>query len=1305
MKRRLIIILVFLMAFSNANLLEANADNYENGFHAYDNGDGTVTIYWYEGQDKDLVIPDTIGGKSVTGIGNAFSNKGLTSVVIPDSVKNIGNHAFYINELTDVIIPSSVTSVGEGAFSSNKLTSVSIPNSVTTIEKDTFYYNPLTNVTIPDSVTTIEDYAFASNQLTTLIIPNSVTSIGENAFSQNKLTTLEIPNSVVNIEKSAFANNGLTEVVIPDSITSIKDYVFYNNKLTNVTIPDSVTSIEMFAFRQNQLTDVTISKNVKSIGEHAFSDNWLSAIAIPDRVTNIGNYAFTNNQLQSVTIPDSITWIGENVFSNNQLQSVVIPNRVTGIGNYAFHNNQLQSVTLPESVTSIGTSAFSENKLQMITIPENVTDIGSTAFHINQLQSVKIFNKEVNFGGSYVFTGNPNIVIYSPSDSTAKTYAEQNGHKWGMLYIAVEGVMTSHATLNLIAGGAPETLTATVTPANATNKNVTWESGNPAVAEVDANGVVTPKSEGVTLITATTVDGNISASSVVFVAPAVKVTGVTLNQGSLNLVVGGTPEKLVATVAPADATNQDVTWESSNPAVAEVDDNGVVTPRTAGTATITVTTVDGNKTASSVVTVSNPVVAVTGVTLNQGSLNLIAGGAPETLAATVTPVNATNQDVTWESSNPAVAEVDDNGVVTPKTAGTATITVTTVDGNKTASSVVTVSNPVVAVTGVTLNQGSLNLIAGGASETLAATVTPTDATNQDVTWESSNPAVADVDGNGVVTPRTAGTATITVTTVDGNKTASNVVTVSNPVVKVTGVTLDQGSLNLIAGGASETLIAAVTPVNATNQDVAWSSSNPAVADVDGNGVVTPRTAGTATITVTTVDGSFTAAVTVNVRPRPSSGGGGGGDGGSNNPPAHSTNPATPKQAEQGSVNAENVGTTTTTVVNGQTRTIISVDPKNIEEKLAAGGIRTVLTISTDTKSNALVGELTAQMIANMQKKQAIIELKTAEITYTLPAQQVSIETISGLIGRDMDLKDIKIQIEISRPASETVKIIENASEKGNFTVLMEPINFTVKGIYGNETIEISTFKTYIERTIAIPDDVAPNKKITGIVVEQDGTVRHVPTKIVTVNGKRFAQINSLTNSTYALVEHSRRFTDVEQHWAKDAVNDMGSRLIISGVDHVTFNPDRDITRAEFAAIIIRALGVKPDGKDSLFKDVQMADWYSGAVQAASAYNLISGFEEGTFHPMDKITREQAMTIIARAMKLTDLQAAGSAEMLLSFTDASDVAVWAREGIADCLQVGLISGRSGKRLAPKEYISRAEAATIVQRLLQKSELIN
>lgn len=227
-------------------------------------------------------------------------------------------------------------------------------------------------------------------------------------------------------------------------------------------------------------------------------------------------------------------------------------------------------------------------------------------------------------------------------------------------------------------------------------------------------------------------------------------------------------------------------------------------------------------------------------------------------------------------------------------------------------------------------------------------------------------------------------------------------------------------------------------------------------------------------------------------------------------------------------------------------------------------------------------------------------------------------------------------------------------------------------------------------------------------MEPDGSVRHVPTQIVMINGVYYAQMKSLTNSTYATVWNPLEFKDMANHWAQDAANNMGSRMVVHGTGGGQFSPDRDITRAEFAATIVRGLGLKLESGESSFTDVQQSDWYHSAVQTAYAYRLIDGFGDGTFRPGEKITREQAMVIVARAMEITglEIQLAGydGGDLLSSFVDAAQVSEWAKHDVTKSLQAKMVSGRSHNEIAPSAFVTRAEVAAMIERLLKESELI-
>lgn len=257
------------------------------------------------------------------------------------------------------------------------------------------------------------------------------------------------------------------------------------------------------------------------------------------------------------------------------------------------------------------------------------------------------------------------------------------------------------------------------------------------------------------------------------IAAIVPVTGVSL-KSSLTLLEGKS-SYLIATVDPRKATNKNVTWESSDISVATVNQSGKVVGIKAGTAHITVTTLDGSKTATCIVTVKAPPVAVTGVSLSSDS-ETIDAYTSISLSATVYPANATNQKVTWKSSNSSVAKVDQDGVVVAKKAGKATITVTTNDGSKKDTCKIVVVLPKGSVTGVKLRKTSLTLYEGS-GKNLEVIVSPSNAINKDVIWKSIEPSIATVDSEGRVTAIEKGVTQILVTTVDGNKMAFCKVTV------------------------------------------------------------------------------------------------------------------------------------------------------------------------------------------------------------------------------------------------------------------------------------------------------------------------------------------------------------------------------------------------------------------------------------------------------------------------------------------------------------------------------------------------
>ena len=421
--------------------------------------------------------------------------------------------------------------------------------------------------------------------------------------------------------------------------------------------------------------------------------------------------------------------------------------------------------------------------------------------------------------------------------------------------VPVTGIDISGESANVKLGETVQ-LEAELLPIDTTEAStVVWESLDPNIATVTDAGLVTGVAGGKATIQASTQDGKYSDLCVVYVeAPAA--TSIELDKTSLEIQEGAA-EILNATILPEGATGT-ITWSSSNEEVATVV-NGVVFAHAAGEAEIRASLSDTvYATCTVTVKAAGPVVVpVTGIELDKETAEIQVGAA-EILNATITPENATNKEVTWVSSNEEVATVV-RGVVFAKAPGEATITAISVDGEFKDTCVVTVVEAppvVVSVTGVTLDKETAEL-KEGESLTLTATVAPENATNKNVTWSSSDEAVATVDETGKVTAVKAGSATITVTTEDGQKTDTCVVTVkAEPSVEVpvTKLKISPYSVRVFLGEELD-LDVEVTPANATIQDVTWVSENPEVATVDQNGYVVAKSVGSSRIYATAKDGS------------------------------------------------------------------------------------------------------------------------------------------------------------------------------------------------------------------------------------------------------------------------------------------------------------------------------------------------------------------------------------------------------------------------------------------------------------------
>ncbi|MFD0712608.1 S-layer homology domain-containing protein [Paenibacillus sp. GCM10027626] len=399
---------------------------------------------------------------------------------------------------------------------------------------------------------------------------------------------------------------------------------------------------------------------------------------------------------------------------------------------------------------------------------------------------------------------------------------------------------------------------------------------------------------------------------------------------------------------------------------------------------------------------------------------------------------------------------------------------------------------------------------------------------------------------------------------------------------------------------------------------------------------------------------------------------------------------------------KNAGTikTETDTADGKKVTTVTIDDKRILEQLAAAPAGVHLKIGINDDSDAAVAQFTLGLLRELAAKSATVELAANIAAYRLPAGAIDPEVVR--LGAAETLIRMEIEAAAIPSADPQLKLLAPA------------VAFRTLAVLEDKTTPIGPLHAYAERTIKLTEAPAPGEIATGVVLQPDGSVSHVPTKLNEHDKTAAAAtISTLTDGVYTIIGNRRSFVDIAGHWGRAAIEQLAARYIVQGVDGKQFKPGNEITRAEFVTILAKALGLQ--GKQGLgtiassaFSDVEPGTWYFDAVSSVVSYGMVKGYADHTFKPDQRITREEAMVMLERSMTLlhldTMLEEADEGKWLAQFSDSGDFSAWARHAAALHTKYGIITGANG-RARPQAAITRGETATIIQRLLETSGIVS
>ncbi|WP_409342716.1 S-layer homology domain-containing protein [Paenibacillus sp. MBLB4367] len=396
--------------------------------------------------------------------------------------------------------------------------------------------------------------------------------------------------------------------------------------------------------------------------------------------------------------------------------------------------------------------------------------------------------------------------------------------------------------------------------------------------------------------------------------------------------------------------------------------------------------------------------------------------------------------------------------------------------------------------------------------------------------------------------------------------------------------------------------------------------------------------------------------------------------------------------------------------NGKAATKVTVDAEKLRQAVETlskqtAGANEIFVEVPSTRSVALLS-VSAQALADAEQAVpgALLTVKAGAASYQLPADLIDAEALAKALGAKAG--DVQVTISLEKKSGADADAIAAAVKAAGGEVVGDVYEFRVTVQAGSSKLELADFgKRYVTRSLTLPK-TASNQATAVVIDPETGEMSFVPARFVQENGTTTVIMKRTGNSMYAVVRLNKTFADTKGHWAQADVELLASKLLVKGVADNAFAPDQAVTRAEFAALLVRALGLTEKQGGSAFADVHAADWYAGAVAAASAAGLIQGYEDGSFRPNAVISREELAVLAARAFDFAGAKASPvTADALKPFADAQSIGSWAQSAVSRAVSEGIMNGMTDASFAPQEQTSRAQAAVLLKRLAMKIGFMN